>query len=479
MDDLLSTFDPLHARHKEALFPPRPAPTSAASSSKSTTPLQLSAVPVFAVPVALSQAPLDHLAFTEQNHTPLFHNGVHAVPDVQPVTAKAAARQYDILSELHSAEQHVDWQSASHPSISPATTMSSENAVVPNIPVRPGRSGFSPPRRMSKSGLMRDDEPARPHSQPQESIPAEPSASPLSIDNPHKQSPFPPGPASPTGLTSEPSKLFHPSSPPGGKTLESLKYANNYFTNAAKNSGRARRASASEGRSSAERKHGIPSQSQKAEMKGAALSTSDAALVPQPASISSMDGQKENDHLSPRLSNTKSSLLPSPSSSSLSWTAKLKGKSTSRSPDVTSVSPKPHRKQHYFDFPTSFAEDQVNNKSSRSSPVSATHSLNIDSEPLPSVLLKIPAAAKSSNKVLTEDIADGVRDLKIDLHLCIYLLRYRRRFGLLCLPAYDFANPGVCSILSTRTAHPSQLFFRVYSLVFRGLLEAVYSAYRI
>ena len=417
MDDLLSTFDPLHARSRDALFaqpssseistlPNRPSP----SSSSTIGPASINQVPF--TEVSLNQAPLDLLHFENDQHNASSDDFMQGGQARQAVTAKASARQHEILNELRGAEQHTDWQSTLKPAFNVATNKIAYNADF-SAPVRPGRSGFSPPRRMSRSGLMRDDEASRFHSHHHHDDLMHQSAGtvPKYTDSQShsKAPPFPFGPASPTGLAAEASELFHPSSPPGGGTLDSLRYANNHFMRARRNSSNSvgRLTSSSEAQSIVGDFSGTHPNRQTEKVNSRSLSST-PSLTTQPAFFLPPPNasNKENDHISPDQTLPKAS---SPSLSSSSWTSKIKAKSSSRSSDAISISSKQPRKQHTFDFPTTFSDDHPNHKT-KSTPVSTTSSFSIDSEPLPPVVLKIPANAESSRQILNDDIADGVND---------------------------------------------------------------------
>ena len=544
MDDLLSAFDPLHQSSAAAapLFPAASTTASSASArggaidSRYRTSQGVTAPD--ATPVPLSKAPLDLLSFDDTlnggngdddvsfgspQSAPLHHRSpardgnpststssgsgsilassfaqlgvvaAAAATQAHPEARRLAAeqRQHDVLSELHSAEQRVDWAAAEAPRegtgagyavsvpvrqrrpsyTGTGTATGSGSSSSSTRARRPSANGYAnapafgsmprPPRRMSRSGLMLEyDHPAAGSVSS-----ADASTSAAAAAAAGAAAVFHHGPASPTLLATEQSHLFHPSSsPPGSTTLrDSMRANSHYFSSLGRSAagaavstlngaslphadqgeGKQSRASSSSARSSAS--YAFPISPSTSAAAGAEQSTrparhfshnidnSDLFLsgpprlgpASQPNSRSpsySHSSGPAAGSASPQRARASMPPLAPPSSTfastSRSPNPQLNARAAPTQPQAASAAasaaprqsgPSTSKRARTFDFSAdTFAEKQPSAPAA-SSPAPA-HSLAIDSEPLPGLRLQMPASARnSSNRVLSEDIADGVR----------------------------------------------------------------------
>lgn len=484
MDDLLSAFDPLHSS-KQPLFQQTPSPSTSASTAAASSsglarqqqqrqqphhafinPHQQPPRLAQAAPVSAKDAPL---LLDDTHDDPLWSSSSASRGDLLShpgfsVQQRAEARQRDILSELETADQiqHLAQQQASQPAHSRADSAAAAG-IVPGHQ-RPGRhSGFSPPRRMSRSGLMRDDEHHPPSSQQQyhsthshyhhhahgmagpsltDSIPSSGAGSSetggssnISLVNPLAHASL-----SPSGLSTEPSELFHPSSPPSGSTLEAVRRQSDHFralgvpvgAHAAPNSlpidlmslqdsdaqhHPPRRRDTELDRTAASALNGsgsnptlTPASSEATASKRTAAIQSAFAIAPPPRADAAAAGNGTADHTTP------TSLSASPKSLA---SGNLGGGGPSSSSWTTKFKPKIARKLPSFDFPTTFAhmhDEPPSYPSSgshspskaRSQRTSPAASLLIDTEPLAPVQRVVPPPARASRRILTEDVTEGV-----------------------------------------------------------------------
>lgn len=469
MEELLTAFDPLHfSGSGSPLFPgtsATPSTTAAsASSSSSTLPASTSADTRLAhnsqhAPVSLSQAPLDLLSFEDDasnaSQSVPSSSGPHArdaiisrqplqgtlqSSDPSAVQARAARRQDDLLSELQTADQ-----TFTVPSSGPSKQATSGTAGSP--PERPGRhrrtsSGFSPPRRMSKSGLMYDENVINQlRTQHRSGSPQ----SPIDVSF------VPPSPS--TQISEEPEVIFHPSSPPAGTTIETLRNSS-YFPPASNNrnatippphaashghtifdrpvatSDRQRRTSSSDRQAF----HTLNEATSTGPHQSDNRATEQARKQQQPGSRTAFIHNALRSPLPPFAS-------PSLKQSTSSHIPPIPGPSATRAPrdsatQTSNSAPQPsspdnrlkNTRKATFEFPTfsslgtSSSGASSNSKTSPlpqhrqpggsgSNTPSPASSMIIDSDPLPSLVLKVTGAAKESKRVLTEDIADGVNIL--------------------------------------------------------------------
>lgn len=380
MDDLLQDFDPLHASNSSSSSSSN-AQQQAGGKASTSSSTNL---------VASLNGQSQIAAYNTSNYT-------------QHVQAKAAVRQNDILSELEQAEQPVDWQSHQRQPVAGPST--SYNPVTRSPPLLSGQPAnvnapanaprqFMPPRRMSRSGLMKDTDDflasfrSPPASSSYQSSHPIPSSSHNILN-------------SPTGVTNQQSDLFHPSSPPGGSTLESMRHSSYFGSIGRSGSGSHTNTRKASGPSNshyndASSQHPIPSTSS----SSTARQAFGIPPPPAPSSFSSSANKEDTQYLTNPIT---TSPKPTRSESSPSWTSKIKTKVPRKLPS--------------FDFPTSFSEsnEQHNNgfnpileKPSKSRNPSPASSLMIDAEPLPTVILKVPRAAETTRRILNEDIAEGV-----------------------------------------------------------------------
>lgn len=468
MDELLTAFDPLHSQsgasagsaNPSPLFPAAPATGSASSSSSASRTAQgtrTTAIAAQHAPVSLSQAPLDLLSFddalpgTSTSSRP--HDTISSqqrlneskIPD--PLQA-GPHKQDDLLQELHRADQAFPLPSVSTPA---GSNLAGHAGSPPNntSPTRPTprlrriSSGFSPPRRLSKSGLMHDDYISQFRAQ-YASTSADPSSghSPAIDISGH----IPPSPS--TQISDEPAVLFHPSSPPAGSSIDSLRH-NSYFASPGRNatippppqpssshgqsifdkpvatSDRQRRTSSSDRQAFHTLNDGAPAPSVNQQHQHNGNST-DQVRKPSGSRAAFIQNALRGPpppFSSPSLKqSTSSHPLPIPGPSSSQSHHSSSSQQIPSSPGSTSTKSKILRKPT-FEFPSfsslgssttirsqslpqpgaSIREDR-----SGSNTPSPASSLIIDSDPLPSLVLKVTGAARESRRILTEDIADGV-----------------------------------------------------------------------
>lgn len=475
MDELLTAFDPLHSSNggtgsataapktdSSPLFPEPTAWTTPASSAYSSE-IQHIATASHHAPISLSQAPLDLLSFDEHNDASTSHastsaslNGPHsfisshsggqvisqsaAFPSVQ---AKAAQRQENLLQELHNAEQPFNTHIGSAPS---NQGIAASPPTGPTPRQRRPSSGFSPPRRMSRSGLMHDEHIPQIRAQHAHTTSSGQHSPTMEILG-HV-------PASPsTRISDEPAVLFHPSSPPSGSTIDSLRQKS-YFPNVGRpgssgippppppaqsifdrpvaTSDRQRRTSSSDRQAFHTLNDGISSSGQSVNSAPSAQPESRKPSGSRAAFIQNALRGPPPPFSSPSLKqSTSSHSQPIPGSSQAPGPITLPhSDSPSQSappPSSPGSKPKSFRKPT-FDFPTfsSLGSSVSSSGRSQTLPQPAIHikderrsgsntpspasSLIIDSDPLPPLVLKVTGAARDSKRVLTEDIADGVSD---------------------------------------------------------------------
>lgn len=468
MEELLNAFDPLHSSNGLAatsssapppLFPTGNTTSSATSASPSSSnnnsksaPADLGHVATSARhnPVSLSSAPLDLLSFDDNEETSAVgtssrsHQAISSSRNggqsdqsssiTSKIQDRASKRQDDILGGLHNADQTFEIPSMQN---STATSASPPSTTRPTPRQRRPSSGFSPPRRMSKSGLMHDDQQTS-QIRSSSSIPGpgEPHSPTLEILG-HA----PPTPS--TQISEEPAVLFHPSSPPAGSTIESLRQKKGYFPpppppvqsifdRPVATSDRQRRTSSSDrqafhtlndGSTSSQPHAGSAtatnnSQARKPSSGSRAAFIQNALRGPPPPFSSPTLKQSTSSHpqpipgpsTAPTCGAPKNSVSPS----SPVTKTKLSRKPTFDFPLFSSLNSSVSSdsyKSHSLPPPPSSAAATTQIKDGRgsgSNTPSPASSLIIDSDPLPSLVLKVTGAARDSRRVLTEDIADGV-----------------------------------------------------------------------
>ena len=414
MDDLLSDFDPLHPEsgRTKQLFPSISTSTSILTSQSTTAAadhVAVSAESLPSKPVSIATAPLDLLSLDDEHEDDL-RDGNAGIA----VQNRAQQRRQGILSELAHAEQQPGWHAASStrnatssfnssgatqtafPSQSAVSTSPQTGSFSPSSSRGPRRtsSGFAPPRRMSRSGLMYDE-----HSRQsfRGGLAGSPTTSASALASfPSSSSPTAtnadletlPGPSSNSRVSSntftpagsnlidlntpgpsnvsfnreplEPDELFHPSSPIPGSALESMR-TSSYF-------------------GSIGRSNGFKSSK-------ASAHTLDPARQP---SADTVNGVRATGLPASEAASTSQAQLPKP----------------------TTVRTQPTKKKT-FDFSKAFSEPSSpsdglpSQLSQQRNGISPSHTLAIDAEPLPSVSLKSSTVVR--NLILTEEIADGIR----------------------------------------------------------------------
>jgi hypothetical protein len=452
MDELLTAFDPLHrssapgngpasASQPSPLFaPPLGAPSSSSTTSQQGDNQSRQSV-TWHAPVSLSQAPLDLLSFDDNSQQPQAtisnaaqtHSSTTAISgqsgegSTDAVQARAARRQEEMFKDLNVADQAFDIPTAN-----------------PTPRQRRPSSGFSPPRRMSRSGLMHNDaiHSIRSGSGSGDRHSPQLHLQPQAINIPHLHST-----ATPTQISEEPADLFHPSSPPAGSTLETLK-SSSYFSSLKDYSAtsqaqpqspsytqpfhsifdkpiptnsRQRRTSTSDREAfhilndnAAEASHSISSASTKHAQNQ--QQESKAPLSSRAAFIQNALRAPAPPFASPTLHHPTSTSLPQPAPGSSNLNVPVTV-SPPQQPQPPQGGSKPV-KRPTFDFPSFSSLGQSSGAKSRDSPLSSNtpspaSSLIIDSDPLPPINLKVTGAARDSRRVMTEDIADGVCMLNI------------------------------------------------------------------
>lgn len=413
MEDLLESFDPLHAakssKRKEPLFP---AASNGSGSGSSVVggfaaPPSASSSHAVAIPLHEAPLPLDLLSLSDgddqQDGSHSSNKGGVALA-IAVAAAAAQRRQEDVLGDLARAE-------AEQPTF---------------------RERHRPPRRLSKSGLMMafEGEEERQHSA-SGSLVAVPSATC--------------------------SQLFHPSSPPAGTSLESLRQKQQQQQQSQQSGYFAAAAAANTstlGRSAGSNNHSGSGTGSRSTSTSTSTSwahhryndTSSSSTTRTSSTFPQIDNSDLFTHFSSR-----STIRPSAGKSRQSSGSFLNDRPPPAAAGPSSPPPRTPRqlssnsnhatskRSHTFDFPTDSSLGPIDHRVSTlpaatlpssngsgvprgPSPVypSSTSSLTIDSEPLPSLILKIPAVASSSpNRILTEDMAEGIRPaLSTRLRLC-------------------------------------------------------------
>lgn len=456
MDELLTAFDPLHSASSSssAQHPQTSSEARTASSSNSHAGTSGHA------PVPLSQAPLDLLSLDDDAnaHAGLPPNSslgsgtaaisrqpVHSFQQSNTTQPNTLRRQDDLLSELQNADQGFGMPALQ--GSNPASNGHIQTGTSPPSTERPGAryrrqsSGFSPPRRMSRSGLMHDENAILEQAiRAQQKSPTSPH-SPIDIA----------GPTLPRTFISEEPAVFHPSSPPAGTTIENLR-SSSYFPSATQrgttippppghhtffdrpvaSQDRQRRTSSSDRQAFQAFRDGSRQVTSPQSSNG--NGQADAAIKKQPSSRTAFIHNALRSPLppfaSPSLRQSTSGHpqqpIPGPPSNQ-NFTTSTPAHASINAPPSPIAKNKPTRKST-FEFPTfsSLGSPSTSASGSRNSPIpppqvlqansgsntpSPASSLIIDSDPLPSLVLKVTGVASESRRVLTEDIADGVRHI--------------------------------------------------------------------
>lgn len=510
MDELLDAFDPLHSSngskataHSAAppLFASNRTSSAASASSSSNAHSDLrhappTHTPSHHAPVSLSAAPLDLLSFDDNDESAANttraasstisntrnsgQSADHGTSNIaSALQDRAAKRQENLLQELHNADQTFgipSVQSAGGNTHSGSPPGSHGTTTRPTPRQRRPSSGFSPPRRMSKSGLMHDDQ----HYISEVRAGSDAHGVPFSTQQHPQRSPtldvlghapsFSTTPS--TQISEEPAVLFHPSSPPAGTTIQSLRQKSYFpppptqatpgqsqsiFDRPVASSDRQQqgRTSSSDrqafhtlndnGNASSSSQNlstspSVSDQSQARKPSGSRAAFIQNALRGPPPPFSSPSLKQSTSTQPQPIPGAPASASTSTASASNSTSQLLHSTVASpSSPASSSIKSKISRKPT-FDFPlfsslgssVSSSNSNNNNRShslpqppaagihikddrSGSNTPSPASSLIIDSDPLPSLVLKVTGAARDSRRVLTEDIADGVRTIKLCL----------------------------------------------------------------
>ena len=484
MEDLLESFDPLHSSNRrEPLFPAGGATSGSRSQSNgngsgnAAAAVGVTSQPSRGVAVSLKDAPLPLDLLSLQDDDDAIHgsglissnNG--SSPAAMRVNDIARQRQEDVLAELQSAEQVT--------ALPLSSASSSRNHHHQASQMRP-----PPPRRLSRSGLMAFDASASSSSSTTDDLPIITHAL-----------------ASPSSLVtnSQPSDLFHPSSPPEGSSLDSLRHTtNSYFSSLGRSVGSKlphlgqqqgttrRRASQSNGSSSSSNS-GNAQQNIWPVASTSRIDPPSSTRPSKPQLRDSLDDQSKDRSSFPNIDNSdlfarstsySKASRPRPSTTASSFSSSSSSLfSPAHAQDPSSsaganLAKKSGKKAYTFDFPAT--SSLLAGPSGRSStipapppiastsrgpsplpspaPHSAISSLTIDSEPLPALTLKVPAAAtaSSSNRILTDDIAEGVSFLPRfffpPLSVADFAIGEINRSDLRSLVDLDCVDNGQCCI---------------------------------